>query len=85
MIYSAQSSSQNENFVNTSRNLLRNRNQTFSLASYFTWKLDLVSNILWIIVGSKESVGVKFKEGISAKLCLKLWFESAWYFCNISK
>ena len=25
---------------------------------------------------SKESLGVKFEEGISVKLCLKLWFES---------
>ena len=36
-------------------------------------------------IGSKESVGVKFKEGICAELCLKLWFESDWYFCNITK
>ena len=26
-------------------------------------------------IGSKESVGVKFKKGICAKLCLKLWYE----------
>ena len=32
---------------------------------------------------SKESVGVKLKEGICAELSLKLWFESDWYFCNI--
>ena len=36
-------------------------------------------------LGSKESLGVKFKEGICAKLCLKLCFESDWYFCNITK
>ena len=36
-------------------------------------------------LGLKESVGVKFKEGICAKFCLKLWFESDWYFCNITK
>ena len=34
---------------------------------------------------SKEGVGVKFMEGICSKLCLKLWFESDWYFCNITK
>ena len=28
-------------------------------------------------IGSKENIGVKFKEGICAKLCLKLQFESA--------
>ena len=27
-------------------------------------------------IGLKESVGVKFKEGICAQLCLKLQFES---------
>ena len=30
-------------------------------------------------LGSKESSGVKFKNGICAELCLKLWFESDWY------
>ena len=34
-------------------------------------------------MGSKESLWVKFKEGTRAKLCLKLWFESDYYFCNI--
>ena len=31
-------------------------------------------------LGSKESLGVKFKCGTFAELCLKLWFESFWYF-----
>ena len=35
--------------------------------------------------GSKENLAVKFKEGICAKFCLKLWFESGWFFCNITK
>ena len=34
--------------------------------------------------GSKENLVVKFKEGICVKLCLKLWFESGWVFCNIN-
>ena len=34
--------------------------------------------------GSKESLRVEFKDGICAELCLELWFESHWYFCNIS-
>ena len=42
---------QNQHFVNTSNKILRNRNETFSVARYFTWKLKLVSNILWMIVG----------------------------------
>ena len=38
--------SQNEGFVNTSRNLLENRNETFPVVRYFTWKLESVSDIL---------------------------------------
>ena len=30
--------------------------------------------------GSKENLGVKFKEGICVKLCSKVWFESGWVF-----
>ena len=36
-------------------------------------------------VGSKESLGVKFKDSIFAELCLKHWFENGWYFCNITE
>lgn len=34
--------------------------------------------------GSKVGVGVKYKHGIYAELCLKLWLESDWYFCDIT-
>ena len=34
---------------------------------------------------SKESLEVKYKDSICAELCLKLWFESDWYFCNITE
>ena len=34
-------------------------------------------------LSSEESVEVIYKDGICTKLCLKLWFESDWYFCNI--
>ena len=30
----------NENFVSTSRNLLKNKNWIFSIVRYFTWKLE---------------------------------------------
>ena len=33
----------------------------------------------------RKRVGVRFKDGICAELCLKLWFESNWYFCNITE
>ena len=36
-------------------------------------------------LGSKEGFGVKFKNDICTKLCLKLWFERYCYFCNITK
>ena len=50
---SAQSSCQNENFVNTSKNLPENSNQTFPIVRFFTWKLELFSNILRLIVSEK--------------------------------
>ena len=36
------------------------------------------------MLGSTENIGIKFKEGICAELCLKLWFEGDYYFCNIT-
>ena len=36
-------------------------------------------------LGSKDGFGVKFKDGICARLSLNLWFESNWHFCNINK
>ena len=47
---SAQFSCQNENFVYTSKKLLKNKNQTFPIVRYFTWKLESASNTLWMIV-----------------------------------
>ena len=38
-----------------------------------------------INLGSKENVGVKYKEGICSELCFKLWFEHDGYFCNITE
>ena len=43
---------QNESFVNTSRKLLENTDETFPVVRYFTWKLELVSNILSVLVAS---------------------------------
>ena len=36
-------------------------------------------------LGLKEKVGVKYRDSMCAKFGLKLWFESDWYFCNITK
>ena len=49
LLPSAQFSSRNENFVSTSKSLPKNRNWTFPVVCYFTWKLEFASNILWII------------------------------------
>ena len=46
LLPSTYSSSRNENFVSTIKKLLRNRNCTFTVMHYFTYKLELVSNIL---------------------------------------
>ena len=47
---SAQYPRQNEIFANTSRKPLKNRNQIPLAVCYFTWKLELASNILLAIV-----------------------------------
>ena len=36
-------------------------------------------------LGSKERVEVKYKDAICAALYLTHWFESDWYFCNITE
>ena len=33
-------------------------------------------------LGSEEELTVEFNNGVCAELCLKLWFERDWYFCN---
>ena len=36
-------------------------------------------------LGLQENVGGKDIEFMYAKYCLKLWFESGWYFCNFTE
>ena len=48
--HNPQFSFKNDNFVNISKKLLKNRNEAFPLVPYFTLKLEFVSNILFIIV-----------------------------------
>ena len=52
--FSAQCSSRKKNFVSTSKNLIRNRNWTFSVMHYFTWKPEHVSVIYWMIVSGNS-------------------------------
>ena len=47
---STKSSSQKENFVFPSKRLLKNRNWTFPVVRYFSWKLEFFSNILAVVV-----------------------------------
>ena len=44
----------NEILVGTSKNILQQRNWTFLVVYNLTWKLELVSNILWMIVQRGE-------------------------------
>ena len=46
LLPSGQPSSRNENFVSTGKNLLKNRNWTFPVVRYFTWKLQSVTKDL---------------------------------------
>ena len=47
-------SSQEENFVSTSKSLLENRNWTFPVAQFLTWKLEFFSYILSAIVSGNS-------------------------------
>ena len=51
---SAHSFCQNKNFVNTSKTLPKNGNKTFPVVCYFIWKLELVSDILWLIAACPD-------------------------------
>ena len=53
---SAQSSSQNENFVDTSKKMLENRNSTFPIVRYFTTTLKVVSYVLARIAVKRENL-----------------------------
>ena len=71
---SAKSFSRNENFVSTSKNLLKNRNWTFPAVHYFTLKLEVVSNIWWMSVDSTCQFPQLQKElNKSLKLSLNLF------------
>ena len=39
-----------------SKKLLKNRNYSFPVVCYFAWKLELVSNILWMIVKYRQKI-----------------------------
>ena len=47
---SSRCSCENENFVDTIKQFLKNGKLSFPVVHYFSWKLELVSNKLWIIV-----------------------------------
>ena len=50
LLPSFQPSSQNGNIASASKNLLKNKDWTFSALRCFTWEQDFVSNILWMTV-----------------------------------
>ena len=45
---------QNKNFVNTSKKHLKNRNWTFHVVLYFTWKLEFVLNTFSMFVSGNS-------------------------------
>ena len=61
LVPSAYYYSWNENFVGTSKNLLKNRTLTFPLVRCSTWKLELVWDILWMIAAKKHHQGFECK------------------------
>ena len=56
----------NENFVGSSKNLLKSKNWTFPVVHCFTWKLEFVSNIWWILLVSSQ---VEHSFNMIKKLC----------------
>ena len=52
----AQSPFENENLANTSKKLLKNRNWTFPVVRYFTWKVQFASNTLSMIVAGYKLI-----------------------------
>ena len=36
-------------------------------------------------VGSQESLGIKYVDGMYAEFCIKVLFENDWHFCNINE
>ena len=77
---SAQSSSQKENFVNTRKRLLENRNWAFPVVLYFTWKLEFFSNILSVTVASSNDAATNDVDG---RIGNKTWCKCEW--CNLMK
>ena len=76
---SVQPPSRNEHLVNTSKKLLKNRNWTSPVIRYFTWKLEFVSNNLWMIFivstdfySEKVNARWKLHWKIFVSLCLVL-------------
>ena len=49
----AQFQCQNKKFGSTSQKVSENRNKTFPVMCSFTWKLELVSDILLLLVSGK--------------------------------
>ena len=54
------------------KNLLKSRNYTFPVAHYFTWKLDLVSYIFWIIFSGNNFSLQTRPQTLSNLISLKL-------------
>ena len=69
---SAQSSSQNESFVSTSKNFLKKQKLNFPVVGYFTWKLALsqifVNHCLW-----KQFLDFNSPRTTSSLICLTIF------------
>ena len=70
---SAQPSFQNENFFNTSTKFVKKGNWILPVVRYFTWKLELVSNILSRIVSEKSFFATNLHQTPSNLICLTIF------------
>ena len=45
----------------------RTKNWTFAVMHYFTWTLELVSNVLWVIVDQNKNLGFSLRKYLSRR------------------
>ena len=72
-----------ENFVSTTKNLLKKRNWIFPVLHYFTWKLEFLSNILWTIVVNNFTWKLGFLSNILWTIVVNTFSIAVHVLCNL--
>ena len=72
-----------ENFVSTTKNLLKKRNWIFPVLHYFTWKLEFLSIILWTIVVNNFTWKLGFLSNILWTIVVNTFSIAVHVLCNL--